>query len=170
LLLLAPLGLLRKQSRRQWEAIALTAQQWEHLMELRLLVEEHCLKKLFQGAALQGHRSFVENHLRLTTRLNESAKIDMNELRELDMKFHQWLLDSAANPVLSERHRFIYLLIEFQLRNSRFTEERARLGLGQHIAIMKAILTGDSFTAVFTLREHLNSALETLKSIDVHSD
>jgi DNA-binding GntR family transcriptional regulator len=165
LLTLAPLGLIRKRARRQWEAAALTAQQWEHLMEIRLLVEEHCLKKLFHGMAAEVNRPFVENHLRLTRQLGEPAKINLNELRELDMKFHQWLLDSAGNPVLSERHRFIYLLIEFQLRNSRFTEERARLGLEQHITIMNAILTGDSTVAVLTLREHLASALETLKSI-----
>lgn len=165
LLSLAPTGLIRKRARRQWEATALTIQQWEDLMELRLLVEEHCLKKLFQGNIAKTSRAFIENHLRLTRQLSESAKIDMDELRDLDMTFHKWIIDSAGNSVLSERHRFIYLLIEFQLRNSRFTEDRARVGLGEHIAIMNAILTGDSTAAVLGLREHLASALATLKSL-----
>jgi DNA-binding GntR family transcriptional regulator len=165
LLLLAPMGLFRKRARRQWEAVAPTAEQWGHIMELRLLVEEHCLKKLLQEKDAEWPRAFIEKHLRLTRQLSKSAKINMSKLRELDMKFHQWLLDSADNPVLSERHRFIYLLIEFQLHSSRFTEERARLGLDQHIAIMNAMLTGDSTAAVLRLRKHLTSALETLKSI-----
>ncbi|MBL9214232.1 MAG: GntR family transcriptional regulator [Opitutaceae bacterium] len=165
LLLLAPLGLLRKRARRQWEASSLTAQQWEHLAELRLLVEEYCLKKLFEGPLPEGHRRFLEAHLQRTVELGELKKVDMGELRELDMKFHQWLLDSAGNPMLSERNHFIYLLIEFQMRNSRYSMDRARLGLDQHVTIMKAILTGDSVAAVISLRQHLDSSLETLKSI-----
>ena len=165
LLSLAPLGLIRKRARRQWEAAALTVEQWDHLMELRQLVEEHCLKKLLQGKLSDEQRVFVQEHLQRTRRMSESPRIDLGELQELDRSFHQWLLESAGNPVLTERNRFIYVLIEFQLRNSRFTEERARLGLSQHIAIMTAILTGDATTAVLGLRGHLASALATLKSL-----
>ena len=165
LLSLAPLGLISKRARRQWEAAALTGVQWDHLMEMRQLVEEYCLKKLLQGKLSDEHRAFLQEHLQLTRRMSEAAKIDLGELQELDMKVHQWLLDSAGNPVFIERHRFIYVLIEFQLRSSRFTEERARLGLSQHIAIMNAILTGDATEAILTLRGHLNSALDTLKTI-----
>jgi len=165
LLSLAPLGLIRKRARRQWEAAALTGVQWDHLMELRQLVEEYCLKKLLQGKLSDEHRAFVQELLQLTRRMSEAAKIDLGELTEPDMKFHRWLLDSAGNPVLAERHRFIYFLIEFQLRNNRFTEERARLGLSQHIAIMNAILTGDATDAILALRAHLKSALDTIKAI-----
>lgn len=165
LLLLAPLGLLRKRARRQWEANSLSARQWEDLAEIRLLVEEYCLKKLFERPLSAGHREFLEEHLLRTEELSRSRKVDMTALRELDMKFHQWLLDSAGNPMLAERHYFIYLLIEFQMRNSRFSMDRARLGLDQHITIMKSILTGDSIAAVLSLRAHLHSALETLKAI-----
>jgi DNA-binding GntR family transcriptional regulator len=170
LLSLAPLGLIRKRARRQWEAAALKGEQWDHLMELRQLVEEHCLKKLLQAKLSEEHRGFVNEHLQLTRRMSEASKIDLGELQELDMRFHQWLLNSAGNPVLTERHRFIYVLIEFQLRNSRFTEERARLGLKQHIAIMNAILTGDATEAILTLRAHLNSALNTLKAIALRTE
>ncbi len=165
LLWLAPLGLIRKRARQQWEAAALTGEQWQHLMELRILVEEHCLKKLLAGSVSGEHRSFIGEHLQRTQEMADGPSIDLNEMLELDMQFHQWLLDSARNPVLSERHRFIYLLIEFQTRNSRFTEERARLGLQQHIAIMNAILTGDTTEGILTLRAHLNSALDTLRAI-----
>src|ERR1019366_6467912 len=39
LLLLAPLGLIRKRVRRQWEATSVEPKQWAYLMELRKLVE-----------------------------------------------------------------------------------------------------------------------------------
>lgn len=165
LLHLAPLALLRKRARRQWEAISFTAKQWEYLTEMRMLVEEHCLKKLFQAPLSQGCRQFLEDHLQLTKELTDLKKEDLGELLELDKNFHQWLLDSAQNPMLLERNQFIYLLIEFQMRNSHYSLDRARVGLNQHIAIIEAILTGDSIGAVLALRQHLNSSLDTLKLI-----
>ncbi len=168
LLHLAPLALLKKRARRQWEAISFTAKQWEYLTEMRMLVEEYCLKKLFQEALAENHRQFLEEHLQLTKEFSNPEREDLGELLELDKTFHQWLLDSANNPMLLERNQFIYLLIEFQMRNSHYSMDRARVGLDQHITIIKAILTGDSIVAVLALREHLNSSLDTLKLIVSH--
>lgn len=165
LLSLAPLGLMRKQSRRQWEAAALNARQWEDLMELRRLVEMHCLEKLLARGLTTLERRFVEDQLRSTTRLAGAETINGAAFFPLDQALHQWLLQSCANPYVIDRHRFIYVIIEFQLRNGGFTVDRARLGAKQHIELLEHLLAGDAKSSRRVLRQHLESALVTLKAL-----
>jgi DNA-binding GntR family transcriptional regulator len=67
--------------------------------------------------------------------------------------------------VLIDRHRFIYATIEFQARNRGFTEERARLGAVQHVALLETMLSGDAAKTREALRDHLDAALVTLKNL-----
>jgi DNA-binding GntR family transcriptional regulator len=165
MLALAPMGIIRKRARRQWEAAALDARQWEDLMELRTLVELHCLEKLFRDGSLEKHRRFLEVQLQRTRRLIGEQAIDVAHFLKLDLALHQWLLESCGNHVLIDRHRFIYATIEFQARNRGFTEERARLGALQHVSLLETLLKGDAARTRQALREHLEAALVTLKTM-----
>jgi DNA-binding GntR family transcriptional regulator len=165
MLTLAPLGLIRKRARRQWEVAALNGRQWEDLMELRALIEGYCLDKLLVGGVVKRHRSFLEQQRVRMRRLVQAPTIDFGEFLDLDLTFHRWLISSSDNQVLIERNRFIYVVIEFQMRNSGYGEDRARLGARQHVELIEALLAGESERARAVLKAHLEAALTTLRSL-----
>lgn len=165
MLSLAPLGLIQKRARRQWEVAALDARQWEEVMELRTLIEEYCLDKVLASGGVKRHRSFLEQQRARMRRLLQTRTIDFGEFLDLDLDFHRWLINSCDNRVLIERNRFIYVIIEFQMRNSGYGEDRARLGAGQHVALIEALLAGEADRARSVLKEHLGAALTTLRSL-----
>ena len=84
---------------------------------------------------------------------------------ELDMEFHRLLLQASENRLLQERSNFIYIIIEFQLSNPLFKISRARFGLRQHLAILRAILRGDQPEAERHLRGHLQAADESFLAL-----
>ena len=164
LLSLAPLGLFRKDDRRQWEAVELDKRQIEELMEFRSLVEGYGLGRLMRPTTLASYRPRLEILLERTRRLGGSKRLDMEGFSALDIDFHSLLLEAPGNEIMRERTAFMHALVEFQLRNDKFTSERARLGLHQHVSIMEAILAGDCKTARRLLEHHFLTAAETLIS------
>jgi GntR family transcriptional regulator, rspAB operon transcriptional repressor len=164
LLSLAPLGLFRKDDRRQWEAVELDKRQVEELMEFRSLVEGYGLERLMRPPTLALYRARLEDLLKRTRRLGNSKHLDMEGFSALDIDFHRLLLEAPGNAIMRERTAFMHALVEFQLRNDKFTPERARLGLRQHVGIMEAILAGDRRTASRLLNDHFCTAVETLVS------
>lgn len=165
LLALAPLGLLRKENRRQWEAVSLDPRQCDELTELRQVIECHCLRKLFSSGWHSANRDTLKSLLRATEHLAEAREFNLPAFFEVDVTLHHLLLDASGNSLLASRNRFIYSLIQFQLSNHNFSSERARLGLRQHVRILRAILEHDPVEAEKALMRHLSAAGDTLKQL-----
>ncbi len=165
MLSLVPLGLFRKEARRQWQAVELNECQIRELTELRQLVECYCLGCLMREETLGRYRSRLKALLKRTKALGTKAGFSMSKFSELDVTFHRMLLESSGNRIIAERHAFIYTLVEFQLHSKRFTVERARLGVRQHIGIIEAILSGHEDEAQKLLKEHLNTAMDAIISL-----
>ena len=163
LISLAPLGLFRKDDRRQWEAVELDARQVEELIEMRVLVEGFGLKCLMKPKVLKRNRSRLERLLERTRKMGEVPRFDMGQFSTLDVEFHHIILEAPANRIFLEHNEFMSALVEFQLHNEHFSGERARLGLQQHIEIIEAILNADAKNAQRLLFRHLQTAEETLK-------
>lgn len=165
LLALAPLGLLRKENRRQWEAVSLDPRQCDELTELRQIIECHCLRKLFATGWHAANRDTLESLLRKTEDLAKAREFNLPAFFEVDVTLHHLLLDASGNRLLASRNRFIYSLIQFQLSNLNFSSERARLGLRQHVRILRAMLDNNPREAEKALMRHLFAAGETLKQL-----
>ncbi|MEX1119046.1 MAG: GntR family transcriptional regulator [Terrimicrobiaceae bacterium] len=161
LLELQPLGVITKNERRQWEVIAMTKSKIGHLREFRELVEIFALRKLFTSKLREVLREALEGNLRKTGKVLADPHARRRTMLEVDMEFHRLLLQASGNPLLQERSNFIYIIIEFQLSNPRFNISRAKLGMRQHQAILKAILADDLPDAERHLRAHLQAADES---------
>lgn len=162
LLSLVPLGIFRKEKRRQWQAVRLTARQCVELTEFRKLIEGHCLHKLLKEAWHVRYRDELETILEESRQLLAEARIEREVFLAVDVAFHTRLLESSGNGLLAERSRFIYALIDFQFGPRHFSEERARSGIMQHVAILEAIRVNDGKRAEEMLMEHLDAACSNL--------
>jgi DNA-binding GntR family transcriptional regulator len=94
MLTLAPLGLIRKRARRQWEVAALDVRQWEELMELRTLIEGYCLDKLLAGGSIGRHRAFLQQQRTKMRQILEAPAIAGTTLTEFGPVTVNW---SAAD-------------------------------------------------------------------------
>lgn len=162
LLSLVPLGIFRKEKRRQWEAVRLTPTQCVELIEFRKVVEGYCLRKLFMEGGHRRHRPAMEELLKESRHLLKMEAIDREIFLRVDVAFHTFLLESSGNGLLAERSRFIYGLIDFQFGKQHFSGERARAGIEQHAGMLEAMLSGESQEAERILMEHLDAACGNL--------
>lgn len=162
LLTLSPLGLFQKSNRRQWQAVSLRPDQVREVCEMRQLVEQYGLSKLMQPQTFKVFQPKLRELRKTTEKLLQADDLDMSQFLKVDIQFHQHLLEATGNKLIVERHQFIYALIEFQLRNTRFTQDRAQLGLSQHLKILDAILRNSPSQALAHLQNHLESSEETL--------
>lgn len=162
LLSLAPLGIFRKEKRRQWQAVRLTATQCIELIEFRKVIEGYCLRKLFMEEWHRRHRPQLQRLLKESRALLEVEQLDREVFLHVDVAFHTRLLESSGNGLLLERSRFIYGLIDFQFGKRHYSAERARSGILQHVGILEAMLAGESHRAEGLLMEHLEAACENL--------
>lgn len=132
---------------------------------MRLLIEDHCLVKFFRGRAPGGALADLRRIGRVARRYSELSGITVDQFLGHDIAFHQWILGCGDNGLLVERSRFIYAIIDLQLRNPGFGGKRVRLGLDQHLAIIQALEEGDEAGARKRLAAHMDSAAETLRML-----
>ncbi len=166
LISLAPLGIFEKESRRQWQVVSPDNAMFQELYEFRRILETYCLKKLMQKEVLIKNLSKIKSVLKRTEILSNQKKVDFKSFFEVDISFHYFLLEVSGNRFITERSKFIYAIIDFQRSNSPYTTDRVRLGLNQHLKILRAIISSNEEAALLALEEHLSSALETLKNMN----
>ena len=165
LLALVPLGLFEKSDRRQGRAVTLDDQQAREIIEMRRLVEAYGLRQLMRAGRVDQRRQALEEVRRKTRALLHGTKDDFAAFCEADFDLHREIINATGNRIMIEQHRFIYSVIEFQLRNRDNTPARIRFGLSQHVELLDAILGGEKARANALLQQHMDTALETLLSL-----
>ena len=165
LLEMMPLGLLTKTERQKWEVAAFSKERIAELSEFREMVEDFCLKKLLtRGLSDERRKAFelVRAKSRLVLRNRQTT---IPEILTTDLAFHRLLIEAAGNSLLKERAGFIYIIIEFQLLSTFYSVEKGKLGIGQHLKIIDAILREDLLSARRFLLEHLRTSEQVLCDI-----
>jgi len=165
LLEMMPLGLLTKRERQKWVVATFSAERTRELREFREMIEVFSLRKLLVGGLSKEHRgAFVSSETETRQFVGQQRPL-ISKILDVDLGFHRLLIESAGNSFLKERAGFIYLIIVFQLISPFYTLAQGRLGLGQHLRIIRAILRGDLASAERALIEHLRSAEDFISSM-----
>ena len=159
---MAGLGVFAKAARSQWQVARIDAAMLDELMDLRVLLESFALERHFQSAGAP--EPFVRL-LGAMERLAGRPRLSRSEFFRLDRELHQAILEAGRNRYLAEHFQLVWFPIQLQALHQDFTPERLRLGLGQHIGLLRAIADGDRRLALERLREHLNAARQTLRGL-----
>ena len=131
------------------------------LFDFRILVEGHCARvgaPKQQPATLDLLQTLVKR-MSLTKRLGAKYK-EYRKIGQADAQFHQAIVDSAGNDVLSE----VYASKRAHLLMSRLFINRADAGrpagvvTDEHRAILEAYLAGDGPGAERAVLRHLKSS------------
>jgi DNA-binding GntR family transcriptional regulator len=164
LMRLAREGYLQVHAKAGWSVQPLDFDQFEHLYDLRIVLELAAVQKLCSGknrGALKELRGvwLVSPRKRLT---------DGATVARLDEEFHATLVAATGNPELARVHQSITERIRI-LRRLDFTHpERIIYTYQEHAAILRAVLARNEERASALLRAHVESSKAEVRTISLH--
>ncbi|MFI0409150.1 GntR family transcriptional regulator [Actinomadura sp. 3N508] len=130
----------------------------EAVMQARELVEDWCVR---HAAPLA--EELAPELAELVGRQEELLD-DPVEFIECDRAFHRAIVRTAGNPVLAEFYESLRdRQVRMGLRAIAAAEDRARVVLAEHGAIVEAIRSGDPLRAAQALAAHLDGTLTVLR-------
>ncbi|MGF7160345.1 DNA-binding GntR family transcriptional regulator [Rhodoligotrophos appendicifer] len=146
-------GLAEPLPGRGWSIIELTQEQVAMSYQLRLLLEPALLLDDSFGLSLRQLDSLKHDHLRQRDAL--SSDMAWEELFALDALFHESLAKGSKNSLVLD-------IISRQNRLRRLCEyisyvrlERIRGSIGEHVAILEALIADNRKLASRLMREHI---------------
>lgn len=130
------------------------------IFQVRLILESSALKLAWGNMTKEELENLKEEWLTLKNKIQKGETICMNDISELDVKFHQFFAKKCSNQYLSS------LLTDIKHKIRRFQLMAAEsLGdadetIRQHLEIIALIEEGDFQLAENTLRHHIQIALD----------
>lgn len=165
-------GYLTVHFRSGWSVRPFDFEQFEHLYDLRLVLESAALRRLCEapleaaGAAPDVRRLDV---LKATWLIPKAERLtDGKVVAELDEQFHLTLVEAAGNPELARVHRAVTERIRI-IRRLDFTQaERVEKTYDEHAQILRAVLRRRSDQAQLLLRTHVEASRAEVRKITLH--
>lgn len=157
-------GFVELNPKTGWSVKPLDFEHFEHLYDVRVILELAALAKLCAGEpgdALQELKNvwLVPAKQRLSDRI---------EVAQLDEAFHATLVRAAGNPELARLHEDITERIRI-IRRLDFTQpERVERTYHEHAAILRAVLSRKLQQASMLLRSHIETSKLEVRKISIH--
>lgn len=164
LMRLAGEGFIEVQAKSGWRVANLNFDRFEHLYDLRVILELASVRKLCAGdfgTELAG--------LKKTWLVAPKARLaDWMEVSRIDEAFHATLVTAAGNPELARVHAGVTERIRI-IRRLDFTQaERVAYTYEEHAAILKAILARKVQQATLLLSAHIEQSKLEVRKISLH--
>ncbi|MGG4610689.1 GntR family transcriptional regulator (plasmid) [Providencia rettgeri] len=136
----------------------------EKLFELRVLLETYALAR-FMNLPLDDKRWVQAKELLFQHRkLRETVVDNYHTFSELDRKFHSLLLSAADNPFFEQSLNMVTIIFHFHYQwDDSDLRERNVLAIEEHMTILSAIISHNDLQAMNELRNHLNTAKQSMK-------
>jgi DNA-binding GntR family transcriptional regulator len=158
-------GLVERRPRGGWRLLGFTADYAFELSEFRSVLELNAIRHLV--ALPDGHpvwprlEGLRRDHHDLLARLDT----DFHDFSRLDERFHGTVNSVVRNRFVTEFQNTVALIFHYHYMWDK-TEERQRNGvaIGEHLAIIDALLARDLPTAEAAALRHLASSKQTLQS------
>ena len=157
-------GLVRGYFRSGWEVVPIDFARFDHLYELRKLLEVHAVRKLSMHELAAETQTMLDD-LAGTWIVDKSERLsDARKISLLDETFHTNLVVAAGNPEILRVHAEVTDRIRI-IRRLDFTyAHRVNNTYDEHAAILRAILRHKPDQAELLIRAHIDrSQLETRK-------
>jgi DNA-binding GntR family transcriptional regulator len=163
LMRLAAEGFIEVAAKSGWRVKDLDFSRFEHLYDLRVILEQAAVRKLCSGEhgplAVLRKTWLVPVKQRLT---------DWIAVAQIDEAFHATLVSAAGNPELARTHTEVTERIRI-VRRLDFTQaERIAYTYEEHAAILKAILARKPQQAMMLVAAHIEQSKLEVRKISLH--
>jgi DNA-binding GntR family transcriptional regulator len=157
-------GYLQVQFRAGWSVRELDFRQFDHLYDLRIILESAAVRGLCERPDLAGLDGLKVHWLvPATARVADGALVS-----GLDEAFHATLVAAAGNPEVARCHAEVTERIRI-LRRLDFTEPaRVVATYREHMQILRLILRRRADQAAMLLRAHIEASKAEVRKISLH--
>ncbi|HTO47769.1 MAG TPA: GntR family transcriptional regulator [Burkholderiales bacterium] len=157
-------GYIDVASKSGWTVRPFEFETFEHLYEVRAVLEISALKRLCEMVPAPPLDELKEVWLVPHT----ERVADGREVGRLDEAFHQTLVIAAGNPELARIHRDITDRIRLVRRLEFTVPDRIAKTYAEHAQILRAILRRKLDQATMLLRTHIELARGEVRKITLH--
>ena len=159
-------GYLDMDARSGWSVRLLDFEQFDHLYDLRLVLETAAVRRLCEeGAAANG----ALDTLRAFWLAPPGERVDDGQrVAMMDEAFHMTLVAAAGNPEMARVHHDVTERIRILRRLDFSSAGRVACTYDEHGAILRAILARQAEQAAVLLREHVEASKTKVRNITLH--
>jgi len=155
-------SLLRVHPNRGIQVSEITYRTIRSAYQLRIILELEAIKRFILTAEDEQIQMLIKETENLIERSKDSNDAQfMAEAVETDWKMHDAFIANMDNEIVSETYQINHSRIVLFRQSNRFSENRLRPALQEHLDILKSCLKRDSEGAEKLLREHINTSKET---------
>jgi len=157
-------GYLAMDVRSGWSVRPLDFEQFDHLYDLRLVLEAAAVRRLCEGFAPGALDDLKDFWLAPPT----DRVLDSQRVANMDETFHMTLVAAAGNPEMTRVHADLTERIRILRRLDFGSAERVVCTYDEHAAILGAILRGRADQAAMLLRAHIEASKSEVRQITLH--
>jgi DNA-binding GntR family transcriptional regulator len=161
-------GLVRGYFRSGWEVVPIDFARFDHLYELRKLIEVHAVRHLAAAPAAEPSRQLLEQ-LSAHWMVDKAQRLcDARGVAGHDEDFHAGLVAAAGNPEMLRVHAEVTDRIRI-IRRLDFTyPHRISSTYEEHAAILRAIQRRKPDHAEMLVRAHIDRSQQETRKITLH--
>jgi DNA-binding GntR family transcriptional regulator len=160
-------GYLEVHSRSGWSVRPCDFEQFEHLYDLRMVLETTAVRRLCDsGSTLSKERLAALRDFWLVPKAARST--DGPLVADMDESFHVTLVEAAGNPELARVHRDVTERIRIIRRLDFTSPPRMEATYDEHEQILRAIIDRRADQAVLLLRTHIEISKAEVRKITLH--
>lgn len=155
--------LIQSEKRGQWSMKQFNQAYAEQLFELREMLETHALQHFLNlpdddPLWLQA-RTLLERHRMLRDSIGSSFRM----FSQLDRDFHALLLSAAGNIFFNQSLEIISVIFHFHYQwDESDLKQRNIIAVDEHMTILSALICRSDLDATLALRNHLNTAKQSM--------
>lgn len=158
-------GLVERRPRGGWRLLGFTAEYALELSEFRAVLELNAIRHLVSLPETHPVWSKLEtlraDHVDLLARL----ETDFHDFSKLDERFHTAVNSVVKNRFVAEFQKIVALIFHYHYMWDKTEEkQRNRVAIGEHLAIIDALVSRDLEAAEAAALRHLASSKTTLLS------
>jgi DNA-binding GntR family transcriptional regulator len=157
-------GYLAMDVRSGWSVRALDFEQFDHLYDLRLVLEAAAVRRLCEGFASGALDDLKDFWMAPPT----DRVLDSQRVANMDEAFHMALVAAAGNPEMTRVHGDLTERIRILRRLDFGSAERVACTYDEHADILGAILCGRADQAAMLLRAHIEASKSEVRKITLH--
>jgi DNA-binding GntR family transcriptional regulator len=158
-------GYLDMDAKSGWSVSLLDFEQFDHLYDLRLVLETAAVRRLCEDGALHGALDPLRDFWLVAS---EARLDDGQRVAEMDEAFHTALVAAAGNPEMARVHHDVTERIRILRRLDFSSAGRVACTYDEHGAILRAILARQADQAAVLLREHVEASKTKVRNITLH--
>jgi GntR family transcriptional regulator, transcriptional repressor for pyruvate dehydrogenase complex len=149
------------QSLEQYATLLSDSTTFLELLDLRLLLEIHCVREMAQSTSTK-----ALHHLEETLKKMEQKKSDLRSFGRHDIRFHLALAQGSKHALFRQILEALLPTLGMRYAKETYTNRKeAEKTLREHRDIFHAIRDGDSPRAAAALKNHLVQSREHLQAL-----